>query len=173
MIDLNLKTQEEIDKGKIKWGKTLPFALLVLILIILIYMGLSIYTIKINEKTNLTRDIYNQKLEDIKSGNAKNVFDFQNRLNESKKIVEGNINPSDSLKEIEKVMIPGVYLFSFQFDAENRKISLESVAFNYNDVSKQILSFKKSAYFSDVSAGETNVSPEGGKINFKVDLKIK
>lgn len=174
MMNLNLKTQDEINNEKVKWGKMLPLAMLILVIILLIYAGFIFYTKKINQEISTTKEAYSRKLEDLKSGNAKSVFDFQNRLSESEKIIANNLNPYDSLKEIEKVMIPGVYLSSFQFDAGIRKVILECIASNYNDVSKQIFSFKKSSFFSDVFAGETSISPdEEGKISFKVELKIK
>lgn len=173
MVNINLKTDGNTNKDKIEWGKTLPLAILILAIVGLAYVAVLFYSKKVDGELKTAKDLYNQKLEDLKKGNVKNVFDFQNRLTESKKMIDTNFNLMDSLREIEKAMVPGVYLNSYQFEADKKSLSLGCIASNYNDVAKQIFSFKKSAYFSDVSSGETSLSGQDGKINFKINLQIK
>lgn len=173
MNNVNLKTDAGSDNEKIEWGKALPLAIVILVIIGLVYATILFYTKRVEGEIKTTQDVYDQKLNDLKKGNAKNVFDFQNRLSESKKMLAGNSNLNDNLIEIEKRMVSGVYLNSYQFDAEKKDLSLECIASNYYDVAKQIFSFKKSTYFSNVSSGETSLSGQDGKISFKVNLQIK
>lgn len=172
MINMNLKTDASSDRQKIVFGNAIPLAVTLLVIIVLGYAAILIYTKKINDQISKTEMSYIQKLDDLKKGNAKNVFDFQNRLSESKKLLSANYNSTDNLRELEKIMIPGVYLNGYEFDGEKKSLRLECIASNYNDVAKQILSFKKSEYFSSVVAGETSLSDKDGKIIFGVNLNI-
>jgi hypothetical protein len=173
MTNINLKTDENSNNIKIDFGKALPISIIVLVIVGLIYSAVLFYTKKIDGEMVAAQENYDQKLSDLKSGNAKNVFDFQNRLSESKKMLKGNLNPTYTLREIEKVMIPGAYLASYQFDMEKKSVSLVCKVSNYNDVAKQILSFKKSLYFSSVSLEGMSLSGQDGKISFGVTLIIK
>jgi hypothetical protein len=173
MININLKTDGNSNKEKVDWGKALPLAAALLVVIGAAYLVVTFYTKKYEDGTKAAQNDYDQKLDNLKKGNAKDVFDFQNRLSESKKMLDGNLNPNNTLGEIEKVIIPSAYLTAYQFDAEKNSLDLTYSVSNYNDVAKQIASFKKTDYFSEVSLGDMKLSGQDGKISVSVNLKIK
>ncbi len=173
MVNINLKTQVSEKSEKIEIGKFLTFSIIVLILVLVFYGGVVFYSSRLDNNIILAREDYNQRLNEFKSGNARNVLDFQNRLDQSSKMIDKSVNSRDNIQEIEKLLIPSIFLESYEFEATNKTVNLLCVATNYDEIAKQILSFKKSDYFSSVVAGESVFTGENGKIKFEVKLFIK
>ena len=71
-----------------------------------------------------------------------------------------------------------MHIDSYAYDKQNKQITLQCVTDNYNNVAKQILSFKtfkdenNFSYFSVAKAGEATLSPDAGTVNFPIILKI-
>ena len=170
MTNINLAIREE-EKPSGSLAKEWTACIVVIVLLLLTYAGLVAYNRFLTKNTtNLAGEygsLYNSLME-----SGKNVFDFQNRLGIAKPLVLEKNYVLESLDEIGKTIIPGVYAESFIWDSQKGKISLECISSEYRLVANQLASFKKSDYFSEVVVNGTS-SREDGKINFLVELTIK
>lgn len=175
MVNINLSSggmSPQQTGEKISWGWMIPLEI-VLIVIILGGFAFLLYDISsLNKKIETAKSDYEAQALILKSESAKNVFDFQNRMNESDKLLSSSADMKVILQETEKSVIPEIYLFSFNFDAAKKEATAVCVGKSFEQVARQIASFKKSTYFSKVSAGESEITDKG-EIKFPVTLGIK
>ncbi len=129
MTDINLIAKEE-DVKTSSLGKTWGGFILVILSLGIIYAGVFSYNrwlIQDLEKKNTEYETnYNALLE-----KGKSVFDFQNRLEIVKPLVEEKNYTLEGLKQIEKAIIPEVYVESFNFDSQKGQIDLACIAGHY------------------------------------------
>lgn len=170
MANINLSTKKEdaeISSSLREWGGFL----IVVIFLALVYAGIFSYnrwlSRDLEEKDNEYSNKYNAFLE-----NGKSVFDFQNRLEAAEPLLEKENYALKVLSQIEKAIIPEVYVESFSFDKEKSRANLICVARHYGLVANQIASLKKMDYFSEVTANNTSTRDDG-KIQFLLELTIK
>lgn len=170
MANINLTTKEEnIAAGSLgrEWG----VFLLVVVALVLVYAGIFSYNRwlvqDVERKNSEYETKYNALLE-----KGKSVFDFQNRLEIAKPLIEEKNYALESLGQIEKAIIPDVYAEALIFDQEKGQINLTCVAQHYGLVANQIASLKKMSYFSEIAVNKTNTRDDG-KIEFILELTIK
>lgn len=147
--------------------------LIVFLLTVLAYLGLLFYGKKLNEEAEGLKTEYAGRLNSFISGDSKRVLDFQNRLTISGELLAKERNNKGDMEKVEEAMITGVYLGAYKYDSKTNSIALDCYADNYEVVAKQILSFKKQAYFPAVLAGKTELDTQSGKVKFPVVLTIK
>lgn len=172
-MSIDLKTEAfEREQEKINFGKALPIVVGVFVVLLASY-GALLFLVKDTEKRiSFEQEKYAKKEAEFKSGNAREVLDFQNRLSESKNLFGSYVDGVEILSGVEKNMLPGVYLDSLKFDAKNGILELVCLAGSFDQVAKQILSFKKSNLFSRVDAGESDILEQEGRISFPVKLTL-
>jgi hypothetical protein len=170
MTNINLTTKDEDIEGNSsarEWG---PLFLAIVIAVI-IYLGILGYSYwlsqDLEEKNKEYETKYNVLLEKRKS-----VFDFQNRLESARPLIKEKNYALEILGQIEKAIVPEVYLEFFDFNAEKKQINLNFVAKQYRLVANQIASLKKLDYFSEIEISETKVRDDG-KISFPLKLTIR
>ena len=173
MVDINLKTGGDPQKDKLKWGKFLPLSLGFLILLLVIYGALVFTEGFLERKISEQESLFQERLNDLRSGNAVDVIDFQNRLLASESLMRDDPNNIEAFSEIERLVIAGVYLNSLEYLEEKKSVELVAIGNDFRTVAEQILVFKSSEYFSKVKAGETTIEGETGSISFPVELTIK
>jgi hypothetical protein len=174
MANINLSTEEAQEKVDLNVGGSgLAILIIALLLILAAYGAELLYGQKLARDTEAIREEMDAKYKNISKGNPITVVDFQNRLNSAKTAVNEGRDIRENLLEIEKSIIPGVYLESYDFEKEGGVLVLDCIGDNYNLVAKQILNFKKSTYFAGASGGETSFEAESGKVGFKVNLTLK
>jgi len=102
------------------------------------------------------------------------VVDLQNRIFLAEDLVEQSKSPVafNVLRAVEDSLVAGVYIDSYSQDKTAGSLKLSCVTDSYDSVARQVLSFKNSDVFSDVTVGKMDLSSEG-KINFLLDLKVK
>jgi type II secretory pathway component PulL len=170
MININLTTKEEnIETSSL--GKEWGVFLVAIIAAALIYLGVFGYNRWLNQDLGEKNKEYETKHNSLLE-KGKSVFDFQNRLETAKPLVAKKNYALESLGQIEKAIIPEVYVESFNFDSEKGQIDLTCVAQRYRLVANQIASLKKIDYFSEVATDKTSTR-DNGKIEFLLKLKIK
>ncbi|MFZ5982674.1 MAG: PilN domain-containing protein [Patescibacteria group bacterium] len=173
-MSLNLKTENfEKEQEKIKFGKALPLVVVIFILLLSAYAALIFLRKDVEAKITSEQEEYSQKLLEFKNGNAKEVLDFQNRISESRDLFGKYFDGLGVLGEIEKNMVPGVYLDSLSLDSGGGVVELTCLAGSFDQVAKQILSFKKSEFFLNVESGESDILEQEGRISFLVKLTLK
>lgn len=170
-MSINLKTRDaDSNKEKIQFGKTLPVVILLLALVLVAYGALFFFQKRVEAQIASEQEMLNSKTQEFKNGDAKNVLDFQNRISESGKLLDQYVDNLVLLDEIQRDVLPGVFLTDLSFNLEDGEVNLDCRASNYEQVSKQILSFKKSSFFSKVEAGKTSIMAQEGLIGFEVIL---
>jgi len=173
MANINLSTSNgEIKKFEFPYKKSLIGMLSLLGLTLVVYGGIVLYTHKIVGDDELAKSRYADEYALLSVGNAKDVYDFQNRLNISGGLASDTPLAVPSLQEIEKIMVAGSHLSSYDYDSKTGIIKLKYVGDDFGIVARQILNFKKSNFFSDVTTGET-ILDDNGKITANFELKIK
>lgn len=183
MSNINLTTN--IEEKKLAPLPMINGGLLAITLFFLLtavsWVGITIYNKNVKSQIDAVKSQYDKSYNSIVSNNkARDVADFQNRTDQVKKMLDGDSggNTVQNLGIIEKIILPSVYLDSYAYDKQNGQITLRCVTDNYNNVAKQILSFKtfkdenNFSYFSVAKAGETTLNQEIGKVNFPIVLKI-
>lgn len=170
MTNINLTTKEENAEAGFAIKDWSVF-LLVIVIVSVIYLGLSIYDRWLSQNLEEKNTEYKTKYSAILE-KGKSVFDFQNRLNVAKNLIVKKNYALEVIGQIEKAIIPEVYLESFDFLAEEGQINLTFVANQYRLVANQIASLRKLDYFFDVEVSETRTMDDG-KVSFPLKLKIK
>jgi len=171
MVNINLK----IDHAGEKKGPSPITAGIVLgsllLLLMLAYGGMLFYKSRLDKKVEAGNTEYVAKVGAFKAGKAKNVFDFQNRLNNVINLSGEKEKTVEVLVNIEQFMIPDLYINSFEYDKTKGEINMSLNAKNYNGVAKQLLKFKNSGYFSDIQVKGSEVTEKG--VKFPVTLIVK
>ena len=153
------------------WGNIVLF--IILFLVLAAYGGLLYWKSTLEKNIAQANNDHSADVAKFSSDKAKGVVDFQNRLTIAKNLLSDNSNNVNYLSALEKNIIPGVYVDSYNFDKTTNVIKLNCVADNYNIVAKQILSFKTSGQYVSVFGGQTSLDATKNKINVSVTLNIK
>jgi hypothetical protein len=135
-----------------------------------IYGGMLLYKEIVEKKIAASNGEIAAKEKTIKEGGNKDIFDFQSRISLASTLLEKKNSALGSLDKLQEVMIGGVSVKSYDYNVEENALVIECEANNYNSAAKQILNFKKSEYFSEVSVFD--ISPMKGKIVFSIKTKI-
>ncbi|MFA6974159.1 MAG: PilN domain-containing protein [Parcubacteria group bacterium] len=172
MANINLATNSyAADKKTFSYNAGLMVVGGVLLALVIGYGVILFFDRSAQAKIGTTNEQYETEYQKLISGN-KDLVDFQNRIVVAKELVPQESAGYSSLPAVEKAMVPSVYLKDFNYDQAQKTISVGGVADNFDMLAKQILSFKKSDYFTEVSAGATTLDQKG-KVNFALKLKIK
>lgn len=174
MVNINLSAgppHEEIEK-KTNSQKELLALLAIVLVLFLTYGGLYYYDSGLKKESSMASQERETKANAfLDSAETKNFFDFQNRLNIAGALFEKKGRTPAILDELEKIIIPGTYINSYDYDDDKKILKIELVCDEYNNVAKQVLSLKNSGFFSKVSLSKTYVDV-GGNISMPVELKL-
>jgi hypothetical protein len=171
MVNINLKidhTEEKREISPITGGIILGA---VLVLLLIAYGGILLYRSSLNKKIAAANLDYSSKVETFKAGKAKNVFDFQNRLNNLISLNAEKEQTMEALENIEKSIVSDAYIDTLEYDKDKGEIKMLLSARNYNGMARQLLSFKKSGYYSDIEVKGSEFKE--GRVSFPITLTIK
>lgn len=157
MVNINLATEKINVQRPSLLKKEMIFLVILLVLLIAVYGGLLVYEKNLNKKIKDIDSQYAVNYQELTGGNTKNVFDFQNRLTSANKLFPSGGAAFENLKKMEAVIIPGAYISSFSYNPSSNEITLDIVASSFNLLAKQVLNFKKSGYFSNISVGASQI----------------
>lgn len=175
MPNINLITEDVSNKKNFSVGT----GLISLLLAVLIFAG--VYGYLIYTKGSLIKEIVNTKAEyDVEfakflSESGSEVIDFKNRSDIARKLIKEDKSMSEILNNIEKSILPTVYLDNFSYNETEKMITLECIGDNFETVSKQIASLKGNEYFSAVVFGESRINDaikDSNKVRFALSFKI-
>lgn len=176
MQNINLITDEESKKNTSSiLGKNTVVALAILGLILVLYGAILFLNKNTASKIGEISGAYQEKYDSFLEGNANEIIDYKNRSETAKDLLDNNMSSSNLFQFIEESLIPSVYLDSYEYEAEEKTITLSIIADNFNTVSKQILSFKESGYFSELTLQKIIHQTQANELalSFDVVLKIK
>ncbi len=171
MVNINLSTFNESQRNNpILSVKKIVSLVIVIVVFSGVYAGTLLYKGFLDNKAAANANEQLKAEQSIKEGSSKDIFDFQARLVLANKEIEKKNISLESLNKIQELMVNGVHLLSYEYDSKTNGITLVSETNNYNLVARQILSFKKSGYLSNVKISETDLRE--GKISFSVEATI-
>jgi Tfp pilus assembly protein PilN len=175
MPNINLTT-ESVAKEK---GFSAGMGMISLLVAVLIFAGVYGYLYytksSLAKVITLTQTEYNSEYAKFLSESGSEVIDFKNRSDIAKKLIKEDKSMSEVLTNIEKSILPAVYLDSFSYNETNKTITLECIGDSFETVSKQIASLKGNEYFSAVVFGESSLNDavkDSNKVRFALDFII-
>jgi hypothetical protein len=174
MANINLSTSEVgyANRNDHSAKNGLISILAILVFIVTLYGGLIAWKNSLDSKIIVATNTYNANYKELMNGMNVEVTDLQNRIFISKKLIKQDKLLRNILESVEKNIVSGVFLTTYDSDRDAQKLKLVGFANSYNDLSRQILSFKSSKAFSNVSVGASDIS-ESGKISFSIDIEFK
>jgi hypothetical protein len=152
------------------------FSLGILIFTFLTLIGLNMYVPYAQKNSDaLAANVQteSEKLVGLKS--LERVVDMQKRLTEIKnnlQISDGAVNRLEMTKILDQLsgeLNTNIVVTDFKYD--NGGVTVTFNAFNFGDIAKQILNFKKSSYFSGV--GVSSIKNEDGLVTCVVTMNVK
>ncbi len=173
MSNLNLATKKNHQSKLQNIGKGLIITVLGLILVICLYLVLLFMNKKVSAQIEAVHSQYKSEYSKFLANNASKVLDFKKRSDLAQKLIAKNKSMSDIFNQIEKDMLPQVYLISYDYNITKSKVVLECSGDNFSAVAKQASSFKKSNFFKEVSLGKSMLNVNNNRVNFIINLKIK
>lgn len=134
--------------------------------------GLILWKGNLKKQVDAADATYDEKYKKlINEDRNKDVVSFQNRITMANELINEKNIVLDSLQLVEKDMVPGVYLKSYNSNKKGKSISLEGISESMDAIAKQIVSFKSSEMFSAADVTSIGLSPEG-KIEFSMEIKM-
>lgn len=168
-INLSQSVQEEKashqKKGIIDKGTSISMAILILTL--LAFGGVKVYSIILVDKIAEIDNQANMQLKDIKDSDADRIADFQSRVDQIKSNIDSKSNPNRMLDKVGGAMVQGVYLESYNYNELSSQLSLNMVANGFEDMAKQILNLKNEFGEAGLLSNSRN---NDGKIKFGVNV---
>lgn len=171
-INLSTRTTGYVNQRDVSAKSGIISIFIILVLVLALYGGLIGWKKNLDNKIAAATKVYDDIYAELMSGMNIEVTDLQNRIFISKKLIKQDKLTRDVLESIEKNIVSGVYLTLYDSNVGSHKLKLEGLANSYNDLSRQILSFKSSESFSNVSVSDSKIL-ESGKISFSIEIKFK
>jgi len=173
MANLNLAEAEyQQNKSSISYTGGLVVIFVILVMLLGGYLWIYFSEKSVDSSAASAKSQYDEQYAKLTGTGNKDVVDFQNRILTAKGLTDQEKAGYQSLPATEQSMVPGTYLESFSYDQSKKTVTVIGVADNYNILAKQILSFKKSDYFSDISTGATSLD-KNGKVDFSLSMTTK
>lgn len=169
MVNINLTTAKMPSQKETSYKKGITSIVIACILLLGGYGWLAITTSKISDDIKAANSVYDVEYAKLANDN-KDVIDFQNRIMIAKNLLTEKNVALESLAELEKDVIPGVYLDLYNYNGKG-VIILDMVADNFDILAKQISNFKKANYFSGLSFGKSSLNDKG-KVKTTLNLKV-
>lgn len=114
MANINLSTgSKDNTGGAVNTGNF--FLFFVLIVVLLTYGGLVIWGNKLDKQIADIKSEYSANVAIFSGQNAKDLIDYQTRLNMAKDLLGKGVNNVDYLIRLERALIPGVVMKSYRF----------------------------------------------------------
>ncbi len=135
-----------------------------LIVVGLVWGGIRFYMSSLDKKIADIEVTLGASTAQTKGGRVDRVADFETRLkyfSENKNEFE----PEVILKQLEGVMVSGVLLTGFQYDQEERLLTLSGKSDDFRKLADQMFSFKTEKMFSQVRV-ETIDRDDENKVTF-------
>ncbi|EKE10766.1 MAG: hypothetical protein ACD_15C00204G0018 [uncultured bacterium] len=174
MANINLSTRQAgsgMQKRHLSSSGNLIGGVLLIIAIISVVV-LSFWEKKLKSNVAIAESSYEQKYANLTQGRNRDVIDFQSRIFALNNLARQRNSVTDNLQNIEKYLVPGVYVSSYKYDKNNKIIQLRCVGENHDIIAKQIASFKNVEYFSNVNLISTKVNVGGG-FEFLIEIVNK
>ena len=166
MPQINLSTgsgSEKIEPSRFRSNLSIILSLLIIAATVGVYFGVVAYRRSVDrEFSNIDAEI-TSKRSMISGEKANRVADFSDRLSIiGKNLSDSAMSPNEPLSKIERSMVPGVNLSSYEYDLEKRVVRAFVVADSFRSLAEQLVSLKQQ--FSSVQVEKEARLNEDGKV---------
>ncbi|MFA4817972.1 MAG: PilN domain-containing protein [Parcubacteria group bacterium] len=168
MTNINLATSSLPQKQGPPYKKGIISIAVILIILAGGYLWLTRENNKTAAAIGEANNNYQAEYQKLTTSNRE-IVDFQNRVLLVKDLLAEKNAALDSFPELEKNVLPGAYLTSYDFKGNN--LSLNITTDNFNVLARQVASFKNSGFFSAVSVGKSSLDDKN-KVVSDIVLKI-
>ncbi len=177
MSSINL-SQSNLDRSNQElntiFDKSLIISLALLIVSFGTFFGLKYYNSTLNTKIATLNTEIGEHLKDLDGSTSMNrVVDFQERLKTiDTKIAATEEAPQNLFTTVEKLMVGGASLDSYAYDAAAKTLTLKVVSGDFKVVARQVMNFKSSGSFQNVTVSNTEKTTDGS-VNSDVVISLK
>ena len=181
MTTINLyQNQKKEQKGfsYMAASSGLVFSLSILVITILALIGLKFaVSLLSNQSESLATTIQKEKESMIGLSSLEQIVDMQTRLKQIKNILQiknsqvSRIQMTQTLDQMGTEVNAGIVVASYKYEKDNNKITLTFNANNFSDAARQILSFKDSDSFTNVTL--TKISRGEKAISCDIEMNLK
>lgn len=168
MTNINL-SQSSAERRKMEsqgiFDKTLVISIGLIALSFGTLFGLKMYNASLNSKAAELDSEIAAKSKGLEGDAVNRVVDFQMRSEEiAKKLADTTLSSQDMFVLVEKLMVQGVSLDSYEYDTQKKALSIKAVSGDFKSVAQQIMSFKSNSTFKGVSVKSTSRDDKGAII---------
>ena len=160
-----------LDVNLIKENKIVVLAVIPLLIVFLIYGGISIY---IGYLKGNIEDIKN-KAEEIQAQRdteaEKDVVELDFKLARLSSLLDGHIYSYKLFDFIEENIHPKAQLIDFSFEVAESLVSMKGLTTSYVTFAEQVIALKQKDQISDVVISEVDII-KSGQISFGVSFKV-
>lgn len=169
-MNLSRSAEQSTELKKYRsFGRGAVSIVAMLLLMVAVWFGITSYEKKlVAEVAAITSDIA-EKQGGFSGSDVDDVADFQFRLEILKEGLENRVSPAGMLGSIEGILLPGIRLTEYAFDAKEKTVSLTGEADALGTVAKQMVLIKRIPEFSELSVDSLSRDDEG---TFQFSLSI-
>lgn len=156
------KKSKPVDKG-------LRISLAILVVTLLIFGGLKLWSTLIASKQESVNEQINKEAKSLEGEDVDRVVDIQQRMIIIGENIASKQDPNEILSNVSGSLVSGSVLTSLS--ATSDTVELEVTSENFFTTAKQVLSFKKSDYFKSVSISGITVGDDG-KVSYALKIGL-
>jgi uncharacterized membrane protein len=169
MANINL-SQSSMERNKHELNSVFDKSLLIssglLIISFGTWLGLIAYNSSLDKKVIAVDQNITTQSAEIESGAVNRIVDFQERMqNVDQKLKSTDIMPQEMFALVEKLMVTGVSLDSYEYDLKTKTVSMKAMANEFKDIARQVTNFKSQSTFKSVIVGSTSKGSDGKVIS--------
>jgi hypothetical protein len=153
------------------FGRGAVSVVIVLVLALAAWGGVSYYGKKLSAEIDGVTSEIDSKKGVFSSADIDDVADFHFRLEIVKAGLGGRISPAGMLGSVEELILPGVRLTEYSFDATAKEIVFAGEADTLGTIAKQMVIVKRIPQFSGLSVDSISRT-EDGKFEFGFSISL-
>jgi hypothetical protein len=171
-INLSRSAEQSAELKKYdSFGRGAISILAILALTLVAWGGIAYYERNLSAEIDGIVSEISEKRGVFSSIDVDDVADFQFRLEILKTGLKEQISPAGMLGSVEGLLLPGVVLGKYAFDAEKKAISLSGKADALGTIARQMVLMKRIPGFSGLSMNSLS-REEGGAFEFDLSIAL-
>jgi len=171
-INFSQSIKDEPDKVKLKiFDKGFYVSIGLVFFTLLVWVGLIFYSSVLSKKTEEMNESIKAENNKIKNQTSVRIADFQNRLDKIKVHSESLYSPNNSLKSVEKLILPEIVLSSLNYSSDKKQvILLATTNGGFKSVARQLVALKDDIYLKNVVLNSLTKSEK--KLDFSITADV-
>lgn len=179
MVGLNLSQpslqdveRETAQRKKNSFNLGLALSIGFLVLVFLVW-GILYYLLgSVDRQVATADDMLSASTSSFRGDAIDKILAFDDRLHLINKGLAAGLDPKSQLDFLENLMVQGVSLDSYEYDAEARVIKIKAHASNIRSIAEQLMSFQNEKSLTKVQSEGVNRDQEG-RLTFNTMLFFK